>query len=96
MAPIIKLSLIETEAFPVSTQELEFILSREQQRSASALLRYECEKRRLQRNNPGPISSWPVKQQALWLEMIAKIDAITAEVGNYIERLTSEVYQISH
>lgn len=94
MSPILRLSPIERESFPVTTEELDSILSREQQYSASALLRYENMKRRMEANNPGPKSSWPVDQQALWLEMIAKIDAITAEVRNYIERLTAEVYQI--
>jgi hypothetical protein len=96
MSRITTLTPFEAEAFPVTPQELESMILREQRRSASALLRYEREKIRLRSNNPGPISSWPDEQKELWLSTMARIDAILAETENFIKRLMAEVHQIRH
>jgi hypothetical protein len=92
--PIITLSPLEVESFPINQQELNNILVKEEDKFNQALQKFTTIKRNLFAKNGNKFDNWPEVDQNLYLDEVAKIDAITAETIDYIRRLTSEVTQI--
>ena len=92
--PIITLSPLEAESFPINQQELNDIISRSEESLYSAIQNVENRKKELIARNEGKVDTWPESEQILWQAEVSKIDAITSETLDYIRRLTSEVTQI--
>lgn len=95
MSSIITLSTIEAKSFPLTPEELKSMIVREEDRFNRALQAFNTIKSNLFAKNGNKFETWSEVDQRLYLEEVAKIDAITAETIDYIKRLTSEVTQIS-
>ena len=93
--PIVTLSDLEAEAFPINEQELSQMILQEEGRLNQALQDFENKKKALLAKNPGPVASWSEEAQKKWLAEIVKIDATTTEIIDYIRRLVSEATQIT-
>lgn len=92
--PIITLSPLEVESFPINQQELNDIILRAEQNLHLALQNFEKRKKELIARNKGQVHTWPESEQILWQAEVSKIDAITSETLDYIRRLLTEVTQI--
>jgi|GEM_PF-991281 len=92
--PIITLSPLEVESFPIDSIELNNIIVREKDKFKQALQKFEKRKKELIARNKGKVHTWPESEQILWQAEVSKIDAITQETYNYINRLITEVTQI--
>jgi hypothetical protein len=93
--PVVTLSDLEAQAFPIDDQELSNIIWHTKEFLNQEIEKFQKIKKELFSRNQGAVHSWPESEQQKLLEEITKIDAITAEAINYIERLTSEATQIS-
>lgn len=94
MAPIITLSPLEAESFPTTQEELNSMIVREEDKFNKALQTFNTIKETLFARNGNKFETWPEGDQSLYLDEVAKIDAITSETIDYIRRLASEVTQI--
>ena len=92
--PIITLSPLEVESFPINQQELNNIILKAEQDLHSAIQNFETRKKELIARNEGKVDTWPESEQILWQAEVSKIDAITSETLDYIRRLITEVTQI--
>ena len=92
--PIITLSPLEVESFPINQQELNNIILKAEQDLHFAIQNFEKRKKELIARNEGKFDIWPKSEQILWQAEVSKIDAITSETLDYIRRLITEVTQI--
>lgn len=92
--PIITLSPLEAESFPINQQKLNDIISRSEESLYYAIQNVEKRKKKLIARNEGKVHTWPESEQILWQAEVSKIDAITSETLDYIRRLITEVTQI--